>query len=249
MLEVQMRANVPAIVSAVLFSSILTAQAAHGECVKVPLPDLLSEHKGSILLQGNALSITETGEPDRVNGMKVIFQVERVWKGSVGRRIEIYKDFSPEQARFEVGGSSYVLVVEITNPARRRFFGITGTDTLAYASVHCGLEDYSVSEITGALKALGLGSEPRKDAAPRGSGVSALAMYDNNGRNMATVTRRPGRPPLDPEHPSASVNLRLPGPTYDALHRLTQRDRASVPETIRRKIARDHSDDERDGNE
>jgi hypothetical protein len=62
-------------------------------------------------------------------------------------------------------------------------------------------------------------------------------------------SRRPGRPPLDPEHPSATVHLTVPGPTYDAIYAQAQRDGVSIPEVIRRKLARDHGDDERDEGE
>jgi len=82
-----MRVRVAAIVSAVLLSSMLTAEAAHGECVKIPIQDFLSEHKDSILLKGSVSSVTEISDPEGRLRLKYIFGVERVWKGSVGKHI------------------------------------------------------------------------------------------------------------------------------------------------------------------
>jgi hypothetical protein len=161
-----MRLGRAAITAAVLFLPMLTAKPAHGECIKVTNQSPLDVRKGSILLKGSALSVTPLGEPARTYGFKVVFDVERVWKGRVGKRIEIYQDLSAEQAQFGVGASSYYLVTEITDPARRLFFGITGT-TPAYAPLHCGLEDYSASEIMGFLEMLGPGNEPSKSVTGR----------------------------------------------------------------------------------
>ena len=69
-------------------------------------------------------------------------------------------------------------------------------------------------------------------------------MFDNNGRNIRKVTRRPGRPPLDPDDPSTTVNVRLPGREYDRLYTIAQQQRLTVPEMIRRALARDRRDDE-----
>jgi hypothetical protein len=166
--------------AAIFSSSLLSVRAAHGECVKITNQNPLETHKNSILLKGAALSIAPLGEPDRTYGFKVVFDVERVWKGSVGERIEIYQDLNPEQAQFRVGASSYYLVTEITTLERRRFFGITGT-TPAYAPVHCGLEDYSASETAGLVEALGPGKDPRKGAGakdlPTELDASAYAVY------------------------------------------------------------------------
>lgn len=156
-----MRFQKPALASAVWVLSMLTSQVAHGECIKVTNQSPLDVRKNSILVKGSASSITPLGEPDRTYGFKIIFDVERVWKGPVAKRIEVYQDLSAEQAQFGVGASSYYLVTEITDPARRRFFGITGTSP-AYAPLHCGLEDYSASEIMGFLEMLGPGNEPSK---------------------------------------------------------------------------------------
>jgi hypothetical protein len=61
---------------------------------------------------------------------------------------------------------------------------------------------------------------------------------------MGDVTRRPGRPRLDPDHLSTAVHLRLPGDAYDALYQLARREHVSVPEIIRRHLASQRRDDD-----
>jgi hypothetical protein len=67
---------------------------------------------------------------------------------------------------------------------------------------------------------------------------------------MASV-KRGWRPALDPNNPhsSTSVHVTLTGPAYDEIYAQAQRDRVTVPEVIRRKLAGDHRDDERDEGE
>lgn len=48
--------------------------------------------------------------------------------------------------------------------------------------------------------------------------------------------RPPGRPPLDPQHPSVKVCLSVPSDDYDAYYAKARRDRVSVPEVIRRSL-------------
>ena len=52
------------------------------------------------------------------------------------------------------------------------------------------------------------------------------------------MTRRPGRPPLDRDDPSIKLSLRLPSKRYEALCRAATSQRTTVPELIRRSLAR-----------
>jgi hypothetical protein len=45
--------------------------------------------------------------------------------------------------------------------------------------------------------------------------------------------RRNGRPPLDTDSPSVSVNVRVPAARYDELFAAAQRQGLSVPQVIR----------------
>jgi hypothetical protein len=45
-------------------------------------------------------------------------------------------------------------------------------------------------------------------------------------------------PPLDPHDPSCPLNVRVPSKVYDKLYRDARHDRVSIPEYIRRMLAR-----------
>ena len=50
------------------------------------------------------------------------------------------------------------------------------------------------------------------------------------------MSRRTGRPPLDPSDPSVRVCVRVPSKHYDQLYRQAGAGRVSVPELIRQSI-------------
>ena len=58
--------------------------------------------------------------------------------------------------------------------------------------------------------------------------------------------RRQGRPPLDDNDPSVAISLRVPSKQYDALYERASRERVTVPELIRRALARECRDDQDD---
>jgi len=47
------------------------------------------------------------------------------------------------------------------------------------------------------------------------------------------MTRRPGRPPLDPSDPSVRFTLTLPSKRYDAVYRSAAAERQTVSEYMR----------------
>jgi hypothetical protein len=55
-------------------------------------------------------------------------------------------------------------------------------------------------------------------------------------------SRPPGRPPLNRADPSVKVCFSLPGRQYDDLYARSQRERVSVGDLIRRKLADDEDD-------
>ena len=78
--------------------------------------------------------------------------------------------------------------------------------------------------------------------------AAVASLRDSTGVTSGPMTNkyaRPGRPPLNP-HGSTPVNLRLPSHTYDELFQLARREHTSVPEIIRRALARDRRDDDGD---
>jgi len=49
-----------------------------------------------------------------------------------------------------------------------------------------------------------------------------------------------------PDDPSVNVNVAMPTKTYDRLYVKARRERVSVPELIRRSLARDSREDDRE---
>ena len=53
------------------------------------------------------------------------------------------------------------------------------------------------------------------------------------------MTKRPGRPPLDPDDPSVKFSLTLPSKRYDALCRRAAADRETIADVLRRALTRE----------
>lgn len=53
------------------------------------------------------------------------------------------------------------------------------------------------------------------------------------------MANRPGRPPLSRNDPSTDVSVKMPASLYDRLYKRAADSRVSVPEVIRRAVARD----------
>jgi hypothetical protein len=51
------------------------------------------------------------------------------------------------------------------------------------------------------------------------------------------MTKRRGRPPLDPDDPTVTLSLRLVSKQYDALYARAGHDRRALPDMIRRALA------------
>src|SRR5262249_18999994 len=122
----------------VLFASLLTALVAHAECIMLPLEQVVSGRDISVIFKGTVLSVTELGDPDRTVGFRVAFDVQRIWKGSVAKRVEVYDDLNAENPHFEVGHSSLVFARTLANPeTRRRLGALAGPGAPVLAFVPC----------------------------------------------------------------------------------------------------------------
>jgi hypothetical protein len=53
------------------------------------------------------------------------------------------------------------------------------------------------------------------------------------------MTKRPGRPTLDPDDPSVRFSLTLPSKRYDALCRHAAAERETVADVLRRALSRE----------
>jgi hypothetical protein len=63
------------------------------------------------------------------------------------------------------------------------------------------------------------------------------------------MTRRVGRPPLDPTDSSTSMNVRVPSRRYDEIYARAWRERLSVQQFVRRAIEHEFQADDVDEDE
>lgn len=58
----------------------------------------------------------------------------------------------------------------------------------------------------------------------------------------ARPVKRPGRPRIDPDDDSVSINVTLPSRQYDQVYAEAQRERVSIAEAVRRRLAKSDAD-------
>ena len=169
----------------ILFASLLGVQSARAECLLRPVAYVASQQDIQIIFKGTPVSITPVSRasgvptekqqvsgatelrdtlysaPHGADGFRLIFDVERIWKGSAGKRVEVYMDRGSENPSFQLGHSSPVFVKYLVDPEKRRLLGFAGNDTLVFIVAEC--TDFSESQVTAVL---GPGEEPHKTSVP-----------------------------------------------------------------------------------
>jgi hypothetical protein len=179
--EVCVRVHSTVVTFTILAASLRTVQAARGECVLVPVQDVAGREDVRFIFKGTPASITPIEGP-QLAGLKVTFDVNWVWKGTPGQRVELYMDLSSNNPHFAAGDAAIVFVKSMDRDVQRRL-GITATDTSVLTVVPC-TGFWSETEITAAL---GAGEAPRKERESLPSGTSASPFNAHN-----VTVRRPG---------------------------------------------------------
>ena len=152
--------------SIVCAASLALAQSARAECVNAPL-QLWEFHGAPIIFAGTAVSITPInppGEPNTLMGTKITFDVDRVWKGSVGKRVDLYMLLSPENPNFAVGRRSAVLARYLSREEKQRL-GLGDTEAPVLTAMICTgiISVYEVTDTFGAGKPVGTVPSGRVD--------------------------------------------------------------------------------------
>lgn len=148
---------------ALAFSSVLMPQSVRCECIEVPLRMAVQREDIALLFSGTVVSITPIGETNETTGFKVSFDVDRTWKGSAGRRVDLYMDFNAENPQFEVGHRYLAFAKPLVDHDTRQRMGLGNTDAPALSTVPC-TDGYSVAEITSIL---GPGRSPKETSPGR----------------------------------------------------------------------------------
>jgi hypothetical protein len=142
-----------------VLASITTAAPARAECVSILGKQMLKGR--DVVFSGTVVHITRIGDA----GYRATFEVDRVWKGSVSKRFDLYVwGRSAEMPRFEAGKRYLALADKLTDPEVRRALGLAESETVAFRAGLCTGE-YSPTPET--LRDMGPGKPPKESTAPR----------------------------------------------------------------------------------
>ena len=127
----------------------------NAECVKITPKMWLDAPDSELVFGGNVVEVTDTGEV----GSKATFEVERVWRGKVPKRFDVYMWYlaSAEAPRYLEKGRSYVVVAKRLEDKRaREGVGLGGSDLVAFTGVPCS-DLHTVEEF---VRGVGPGKPP-----------------------------------------------------------------------------------------
>jgi hypothetical protein len=114
----------------------------------------MDEKYYELVFSGTVVAITQP----TASSFKATFEVERVWKGSVPKRFDLYYWTNPEIPQFKVGDHYLALARKIVTPLERDRVGLGGTDTVAFTPAQCS-DPASLSRLI--LRDLGPGKPPK----------------------------------------------------------------------------------------
>lgn len=114
------------IVATALASATLIT-AVHAECFFITAQYVMSAPSIELAFLGRVVNRVQVNE--RVS--RVTFEVSRVWKGSVARRVDLYVwDLDAEAPRFPARAESVVLARKFDDAALRRAAGLSDSPAL-----------------------------------------------------------------------------------------------------------------------
>jgi hypothetical protein len=112
----------------------MVPRPTHAECFTLTARFVMQESVAELVFSGTAVEITRTGDA----GYRATFDVDRVWKGSVPRRFDLYVwELSAERPRFEAGHHYIALAQKVTDNRTRQGVGLDHSDMVAYTPVQC----------------------------------------------------------------------------------------------------------------
>lgn len=125
------------------------------ECVALSAPDVLASRNNELVFSGRVIEYSVTADA----AYRATFDVDRVWKGSVSKRIDIYvwQLQSAEMPRYEKDGEYVVLARRLTDPRVRKAVGLGDSNVAAFTAPSCA--DALSPKIR---EELGLGSPPKR---------------------------------------------------------------------------------------
>jgi len=123
-----------AIAMFVLAGTLVWFPIVGAECVIVPAPQLLSDRQNEVVFSGTVVDLGRSGDA----GTRVVFDVERIWKGAVSNRFDLYVwDLAAEAPRFEKGRRYLAIAKRLLDPKARSGVGLGAVDVVAFTPVQC----------------------------------------------------------------------------------------------------------------
>jgi hypothetical protein len=152
-----------------IVASLLAAPSAHAECIQKSAKEVTEGKFYDLLFGGTVVEIARTAEL----GYRATFDVDRVWKGSVSRRFDLYVwELEPEIPRFEVGHHYLAIARRLVDPRVRQGSGLGGSDTVAFTPVGCS-DPFSLAPDI--IRGLGEGQLPRRETGLDSSSLGSRA--------------------------------------------------------------------------
>jgi hypothetical protein len=137
----------------VVVGLLLAVPFARAECFVLTARAVMEPGDTELVFSGEVVEINRNSTED----FWATFDVDRVWKGEVPKRIDLYVWLLyPEVPRFEVGRHYVALARRLTDARARQAAGINGADTVVFSPVSCSA--YLVPDI---IRELGVGAAPK----------------------------------------------------------------------------------------
>jgi hypothetical protein len=124
--------------SAMLVAFLLTSPAARAECVRISAKEMaklvMEETRYELVFSGTVVAVTRTADA----GYRATVEVDRVWKGSVTKRFDLYVgELAAEIPRFEIGHHYLALARKVVTAQERKSVGLDQDDVVAFTPVAC----------------------------------------------------------------------------------------------------------------
>jgi len=124
-----------AFVACVAVACLFVARASgEAECLSDMTAQQAMQGPNELVFSGIVVRITRTADL----GYRATFDVDRVWKGVVSKRFDVYVwELAPEGGRFEMSKRYLVIAERLTESRAREGVGLAGTDAIAFTRRPC----------------------------------------------------------------------------------------------------------------
>ena len=114
---------------------LLFPSTGRAECFSQTGKYVMAQKSIELVFSGTVVEITPIGQYFR---HRVTFEVDRVWKGSVTKRFDLYVAGLEEGVRsFQMGQWSVVTATRVTDRRARQEFGLGSTSNAAFKAPIC----------------------------------------------------------------------------------------------------------------